>query len=128
MFHLLSDIPTTKFAGVQYTKQPLASQKVDCACQSSIPIEQSCQCCECKDIGVSTSKDPETAIDKIMTGEKLPKSVQKDSPSSSYVTAGDGPTLHTKASDVTDGAIATAISGKTHGEYLLNNLAITISA
>ncbi|VEN34463.1 unnamed protein product [Callosobruchus maculatus] len=45
-------------------------QKRDCACQSSPPpIEQSCQCCECKDIGISTSHDSETITEA--TGDHL---------------------------------------------------------
>lgn len=54
-----------------------------------------------------------------MTGEKLPKSIQKDSQSDTFHTAGDGVTLVSKITEETDEAIATPISGRTHGEYLV---------
>ncbi|CAH1959903.1 unnamed protein product [Acanthoscelides obtectus] len=53
-------------------------QKRDCSCQSSPPsIEQSCQCCECKDIGISTSHDSETITEA--TGDHLDPCTQKAS-------------------------------------------------
>lgn len=100
------------------TKQPVKSHKLDCACQASIPSEQSCQCCEYKDIGVSTSTDTETTTDHTMTREKLPPNkLQKDNQPSTTHTAGDGPSLP-KLTDESDQAIAIPTSNETHGKNL----------
>lgn len=104
----------------------MISQTIDCGCQSTLPIEQSCQCCECKDIGVSTSKDTETTTEQIMTGEKLPKSIQKDNHISSFDIAGDGPTPSSKKSDGTERAVAVTISGKTYGTYIFHKHLIVV--
>lgn len=99
----------------------MESQKADIACQSNIPIEQSCQCCECKDIGVSTSKDTETTTDHKMTGERSPKAVQKDSQASSFHTVGDGvsfPKFTDYTDETADRAVAAPSNGKTHGNAL----------
>lgn len=114
---LFSEFKEKVAAAIQHSEQPVESQKVDCGCQSSIPIEQSCQCCECKDIGVTTSKDTETATEQTMTGEKLPKGVQKGDQSTSFHTSGDGPTLESKTTDGLDEAIASPAIRKSHGEY-----------
>lgn len=115
---MFSEIKDPVPKAIQYSKQPVESQKVDCACQSSIPIEQSCQCCECKDIGVSTSKDTETATDQIMTGEKLPKSIKKGDQSTSFYAPGDGPVLESRVTEGSDEAIAAPTIGKSHGKYM----------
>lgn len=47
-------------------QQALTDQKRDCGCQAIPQAEQSCQCCECKDVGVSTSRDSETLTDENM--------------------------------------------------------------
>lgn len=106
--------PTQKCVANQYAEQSVESQKADIACQSNIPIEQSCQCCECKDIGVSTSKDTETTTDHKMTGEKLPKTVQKDSQASSFHTVGDGASLPKITVD-TEETADRAVAGRTYG-------------
>ncbi|XP_072380774.1 uncharacterized protein [Diabrotica undecimpunctata] len=45
----------------------------DCGCQSRLPpIEQSCQCCECKEIGVSTTRYAEySQVPETMLQEKI---------------------------------------------------------
>ncbi|KAG5889418.1 hypothetical protein JTB14_032752 [Gonioctena quinquepunctata] len=53
-------------------KQAVSSQKHDIACQSSF-AERSCQCCECKDIAISTSEEHYEPITQAeMTIQKLP--------------------------------------------------------
>lgn len=113
---MFSEIKDKVATAIQHSEQPVESQKVDCGCQSSIPIEQSCQCCECKDIGVSTSKDTETATEQTMTGEKLPKGLQKGDKSTSLHIAGDGPSLDPKTTEGSDEAIASPTIAKSHGK------------
>lgn len=52
-------------------KEAVKRRKRDCGCQATPRNEQSCQCCECKDVGVSTSKDTETITDVNMVQARI---------------------------------------------------------
>nr|XP_023015414.1 uncharacterized protein LOC111504927 isoform X1 [Leptinotarsa decemlineata] len=98
-------------------KKAAPRQKRDCACQSSTSAEQSCQCCDCKDVGVSTSKDIETNTETKMTVQKLPvkKAMEEGepaNPSTDIFASGEA----AQSSGVSDVAEASALdSGKTQG-------------
>ncbi|XP_057671946.1 uncharacterized protein LOC130903723 isoform X2 [Diorhabda carinulata] len=80
-------------ADKQESQIAASSQNADCGCQSTVfPADQSCQCCECKEIGVSTEYSeniPETMIqDKFSVKsikDKIPDSLPATQPVGSIV-------------------------------------------
>ncbi|XP_048525691.1 uncharacterized protein LOC109538912, partial [Dendroctonus ponderosae] len=58
-------LPVTDSTGINWTRE--------CACQSKDQTDQSCQCCECKTIGVTTSGDKETLTEKDEEMCKIPQ-------------------------------------------------------
>ncbi|CAH1132886.1 unnamed protein product [Ceutorhynchus assimilis] len=53
---------------------PEPSKTRDCGCQSKTQTDQSCQCCECKTIGTSTSGDKQTITEK---SEEMGKALEE---------------------------------------------------
>ncbi|XP_030751499.1 uncharacterized protein LOC115879012 isoform X3 [Sitophilus oryzae] len=71
----------------------------DCGCQSKDQKHQSCQCCECKEIGISTSGDKETITEQEKTmGVPSGSEEAKEDTDSEFVTISES-TEYTEAQD-----------------------------
>ncbi|XP_076273051.1 uncharacterized protein LOC143204352 isoform X2 [Rhynchophorus ferrugineus] len=93
---------------------------IDCGCQSKDQKHQSCQCCECKEVGITTSGDKETITEQEETMGKQPASDledARDETDSEFVTI----------SETTDYAAAQDIDTKKIGDTLEDFSTLTSS-
>ncbi|XP_060535301.1 uncharacterized protein LOC132707454 [Cylas formicarius] len=84
--HAAPDAPTVAPEAEETSKPTVKSHGVDCGCQSKDEKEQSCQCCECKEIGITTSGDKETITETDEMCKMVEETGEKDDSDSDFMT------------------------------------------